>query len=270
MDSRRSCHVHALLLVALCLIPSKIMGFVPRGLQTPTKPSSSTTELYEQQTSDKQGRKPWNVFRFVQQSSRFVTPPFASSSSKQAVQPGQVLWQPGRKQQQLFQWAPLDDVVMGGVSYSTLDNASGLWKGSVTDANSGGFVGIRSTPNVQLDLTKCKGLEWTFQSSSNMPRRLKVVLRDSTDFNGIAWTTSVDIPSNKKGQVTVKVPLNAKSFVPTRFAQIVKDSQTAKGIQKDSVTALQLVYSKFEYEGALNPQFQVGDFDLQILQVKAY
>lgn len=157
---------------------------------------------------------------------------------------------------------------MGGVSYSTLDNASGLWKGSVTDANNGGFVGIRSTPNVQLDMTQCGGLEWTFQTTQSMPRRLKVVLRDSTDFNGIAWTATVNVP-NKPKQVKVKTPLNKQSFVPTMFARIVEDAKD-KGIDKTSITGLQLVYSKFEFEGALNQEFQVGDFDLQLLEVKAY
>ena len=99
-----------------------------------------------------------------------------------------------------------------------------------------------------------------------MPQRLKVVLRDSNDFNGIAWTACVNVPSGKSPkQVTVKVPL--KNLVPSIFAKIVPD---AKEFDKSNVTALQLVYSKFEFEGKLNPKFQVGDFDLQVLQVKAY
>lgn len=246
----------------------------------------SSTKLYEQKSAEKQKQKrtqPWDVFRFVQQSSKFVPLPFASSqsSAKEIVQPGQVLWQPAPDQKsknQLFQFAVLDDVVMGGSSSSTVDNSSGLWKGMVTDANNGGFVGIRSTPNVQFDMTACRGLEWTFAASANMPRRVKVVLRDSTDFNGIAWTTSVDIPAaGKNKQVAVKVPLkksgpfsSTQPLVPTRFAKIVKDDSTKNGIDLSGITCFQLVYSKFEYEGALNPKFQVGDFDLQLLQVKAY
>jgi len=106
-----------------------------------------------------------------------------------------------------------------------------------------------------------------------MPQRLKIVLRDSADFNGIAWTACVNVPnksSSSQQQVQVKVPLNQQSFfVPTIFASIVENAKD-KGIDKSSITALQLVYSKFEFEGALNPQFQVGDFDLQLLQVKTY
>jgi hypothetical protein len=269
-----------------------------RLLSTSSSSSSwSKTRLYQER------RQPWNVFRSFQQSSKFISLPslpFSSPSSPktQTIQPGQVVWQPLTPSYTspgsssggttttplLFQWAPLDDVVMGGVSSSTMDNGSGRWKGFVTDANSGGFVGIRSTPNVQLDVSACRGLEFKFQAATtdnNMPRRIKVVVRDSTDFNGIAWTISVDLPpksnggffnsGNAKAQVvSIQVPLQDKSLIPTRFARIVKDEQGKGGLDKTSVTALQLVYSKFEYEGALNPKFQVGDFELRLLEVKAY
>jgi len=259
------------LAVALCLFSSiaTVSCFAPSPSSN-TRTRSSSSQL----SAATKERQPWDVLRFVQQSSKFVSFPFvpSSSKSKQSVKPGDILWQPASSS---FQWAPLDDVVMGGASKSNLDNASGLWKGSVTDANNGGFVGVRTTPNLKLDLTQCQGLEWTFQTSEKMPKRLKVVLRDSTDFNGIAWTASVDIPNNTFGggkgkQVKVRLPVNRKSLVPTKFASIVKDPSTAGGIDKSGITALQMVYSKFEYEGELNPKFKAGDFDLQLLQVKAY
>jgi Complex I intermediate-associated protein 30 (CIA30) len=264
-----------LLIVAACLAPNSF-GFAPTEQSTTrTTPTELFQSTSEKDTTKEKGRQPWDVIRFVQQSSKFVSLPFVPSGPKKtkSISPGQVIWKPtSSSSDKIFQWAPLDDVVMGGVSRSTVDNASGLWKGTVTDANNGGFVGIRSTPpTLQLDLTRCQGLEITFQTSPNMPQRLKVVLRDSSDFNGIAWTASVNVPTsgNKPRPVKVKVPLNAESFVPTIFAKIVETAKD-KGIDKSSITALQLVYSKFEFEGALNPKFQVGDFDLQILEVKAY
>lgn len=263
--------IHALCMVAL--LTNSAVSFAPTSEATTTQRTRISAGKDTTETSPQ--RQPWDVLRFVQQSSKFVSLPFASSGSKtsQTIQPGQVIWKPSpSKASELFQWAPLDDVVMGGASSSTVDNASGLWKGKVTDANNGGFVGIRSTPpSVKFDMTQCKGLEWTFQTSSNMPRRLKVVLRDSSDFNGIAWTACVNVPggSNKPRQVKVKVPLNKQSFVPTIFASIVENAKD-KGIDKSSITALQLVYSKFEFEGALNPKFEAGDFDVQILEVKTY
>lgn len=246
---------------------NNVSAFQPATVSREKAATKSTTRLYETRT------KSWNPLRFAQQSSKFVKPPFSPPPPKETIRPGQVLWQPTSttSQKNPFQFAPLDDVVMGGVSDSTIDNASGLWKGTVTDESNGGFVGIRSTPNVDLDLSSCKGLEWRFQTSANMPGRLKIVLRDTPDFNGIAWSTSADIPSKtSKREVRVKVPLNPKSLVPTRFAQILKGSETEKGIDKTSVTALQLVYSKFEYEGALNPKFQSGEFELQLLEVRTY
>ncbi|CAB9507300.1 Complex I intermediate-associated protein 30 domain containing protein [Seminavis robusta] len=260
---------NVIFLMAIALMATDTtLGFAPHTQDTKIR----TTKLQQQTTSDKEDatkerRQPWDVLRFVRQSSKFVNLPFTpSKSTSDTIQPGQVIWAPSSKL--FFEWAPLDDVVMGGVSSSKVDNRSGLWKGTVTDANNGGFVGMRSTPpSVKLDLSKCQGLEWTFQTTNNMPQRLKVVLRDSNDFNGIAWTACINVPAskNKQKQVTVKVPL--KNLVPSIFAKIVPD---AKDFDKSSITALQLVFSKFEFEGELNPKFKVGDFDVQVLQVKAY
>ena len=55
-----------------------------------------------------------------------------------------------------FTFAPLDDVVMGGVSSSTFSSATGKWTGIVSESNSGGFIGIRSTPfSNTLDMSEC-------------------------------------------------------------------------------------------------------------------
>ena len=287
-----------------------MMTSTRRTRRTPTHLyAKESTEVKQQQ----QQRQPWNIFRFAQQTSKFVSFPFAltlnnnGNNNQKMIRPGDVLWTPTsttsssqQHEQRFFQWAPLDDVVMGGASYSTMDNGLGLWKGVVTDANNGGFVGIRTTPNVRLDLSPCRGLEFSLECPANndnddddnnnnnnkndiviMPRRLKVVLRDSTDFNGIAWTTTVDVPNNNNNNsnntknntvVKVKVPVNAKSLLPTIFARIVKNERTTSkdGICKTDITGLQLVYSKFELEGELNPQFQQGNFALKLLEVKAY
>lgn len=101
-------------------------------------------------------KQPWNVVRFLNQSSKFVQL-MPSSSKKTVVQKGGVLWTPDDKAQS-FRMAPLDDVVMGGVSASTVSKST--WTGRVTDANNGGFVGIRSTPGFVWDASACRGLEW--------------------------------------------------------------------------------------------------------------
>lgn len=165
---------------------------------------------------------------------------------------------------------------MGGASSSTFDNVSGTWTGQVTDANNGGFIGIRSFPACQWDMSACQGIEFKLRGGK-LGKRFKVVIRDSTDFNGVCWTTSVDIGGglpklfrnamNQDGgetTTTVRIPFDKQ--IPTIFAKTVP----GKSFQKDSVMGVQLAYSKFEYDGDLNPKFEVGDVELQILEIKAY
>jgi hypothetical protein len=152
---------------------------------------------------------------------------------------------------------------MGGASASTFDTSSGIWSGTVTDANSGGFIGLRSSPSLAWNMRTCKGLEWKVKLNSPVKqvRRFKFVLRDSTDFNGITWTTSVDL---KPGVNTVRIDF-AKQ-VPALFARTV----TCKTFQKETVAGVQIAYSKFEYDGALNPKFTLGNIELQLLELRAY
>lgn len=69
---------------------------------------------------------------------------------------------------------------------------------------------------------------------------------------------------NNDGVTTVRIPFNKQ--IPTLFAKTVPD----EAFQKESVVGVQLAYSKFEYDGDLNPKFAVGDVELQILEIKAY
>jgi len=238
--------------LSLVSIASTTSAFASRPSNTK---SSSSTEI---RATSSQERKPWDVFRFARQSSRFISLFPGSNKGVQVVQPGDTLWKPGQ-QQNTFTFAPLDDVVMGGASSSGFDDATGKWTGQVTEANNGGFVGIRSTPNLQLDMSNCKGLELKLRS--NKQKRLKVAVRDNTEFNGITWASSV----NLKNGSAVRVPFATQ--VPTVFAKTVDDSPAFRKVQ---VTAVQLVYSKFEYDGKLNPKFEAGDVDIQIEEIKAY
>lgn len=192
---------------------------------------------------------------------------------------GETLWAPSSAQN-FCSFAPLDDVVMGGASSSTIDNNTGIWKGKVTDANNGGFVGIRSTPfqnGLSLDMSDCKGIEVKVQMGNG--KRFKFVLRDTKEFNGICWTTSFDAgpPGSSKANMigaftankdekstTIRIPFSNQ--VPTIFASTV----SGKKFDAKNVVGLQLAYSKFEFDGKLNPNFELGDFTLRILQIKSY
>ena len=203
-------------------------------------------------------RQPWNIFQFAQQSSRFVNP-FPKKTQERVIEPGDVLWKAGITND--FNFAPLDDVVMGGASSSNFDATTGQWIGKVTDANNGGFIGIRSTPFVNWDMSQCQGIEVQLTTrNKSKGLRIKVVLRDSTEFNGISWTTSTNVGDKSR----VKIPF-AKQ-VPTIFAKTVP----GETFSKENVKGMQFVYSKFEYDGALNSKFSLGDFQLQVEEVRAY
>lgn len=222
-----------------------------------------------------QGLQPtrfWNPFRFLQQSSRFVQFPgsrvsggSSSSTEMVVVKPGDVLYKAGddANAADYFDFAPLDDVVMGGVSQSTFRR--GIWKGTVTDANNGGFIGIRSIPNGKTyDMRACTGFAVSVRLVTGGAKRLrfKFATRDSTDFNGLTWATSVDILANKP--TVWKVPLSKQKA--TRFARVVPNQRFAL----DNLVGVQFVFSKFEYDGDLNPFFALGDVELQIDEIKAY
>mmetsp|Transcript_26123 Transcript_26123/g.38677 ORF Transcript_26123/g.38677 Transcript_26123/m.38677 type:complete len:273 (-) Transcript_26123:435-1253(-) len=209
----------------------------------------------------KNEKVPWDGMRFLQQSSKFFTPPRLfqkKDEGTKVVNPGDTLWEPSSANN-LFSFAPLDDVVMGGASKSNFDNETGNWRGFVTSANNGGFVGIRSTPFSQaLDMKNCNGIELRLKGGNR--KRFKFVVRDSTDFNGVCWTSSFDAPS-----LLNRVRLPFKKQVPTIFARTVPNQVFGS----NNVLGFQVAYSKFEYDGDLNPNFSLGDFSLQIIEIVA-
>ena len=204
-------------------------------LSTSTTSSSSST----------QNREPWDFVRFVRQSSKFVSLPKPPTQPTK-IEPGDELWSPSSSSS--FSWGPLDDVVMGGVSSSTFNNKDGKWSGFVTDKNSGGFIGIRTTPfQKALDMSSCTGIEFTLKGVGN--RQFKAVVRDSKDFNGVCWTGTFggaskwglwsNSDNNGAGKQTkIKIPF--KTLVPTIFAKTVPDQV----LVKDNIVGFQLVYSK--------------------------
>jgi Complex I intermediate-associated protein 30 (CIA30) len=276
-----------------------------------------TTSLTPPEVPNKSmgSRKGWDFVRFLQQSSKFVSiipslPSFmgrnpllgTSDSTSTLINPGQILWVPKMDVTAIkttkgipvssFSFGPLDDVVMGGVSSSTFDNDKGIWSGIVTDTNNGGFIGIRTYPSFQWDMSKCQGIELKLKvPNKHQGKRMKFVLRDTTQFNGICWTTSFDMtptvlsfdlrPSslgfrtksfltsegfNSDGNREISVRLSFDRLVPTLFAKTMKGEK----LRKDSVVAMQLAFSKFEYDGDLNPKFELGELEIQILEISSY
>ena len=120
----------------------------------------------------------------------------------------------------------------------------------------GYFIGIK--------MSNCRGIKIKLTSKSKS--RLKVVVRDSTDFNGIGWTTSVNVGGGGSNNGRTIVSVDFDKQVPTKFAKIVP----GETFEKETVKGLQFVYSKFEYDGGLNPRFKVGTFDVQIEEITAF
>lgn len=225
-------------------------------------------ELARNNVSSRSKTQKWDAVRFLKQSSKFISlNPLKKNGNnlKKIISPNDVVWSATSGNENDFGFFPLDDVVMGGVSKSSFDNDGGIWSGFVDSANNGGFVGVRSSPSFQYDFSKCNGLKIKVEGGQG--KRFKFIVRDSTDFNGVCWTSSFDVPKplfGSRGTTSVQIPFSKQ--VPTIFARTVPDQK----FNKMNVVGAQLAYSKFEYDGELNPNFELGEFELRVVEIVAY
>lgn len=133
--------------------------------------------------------------------------------------------------------------------------------GYVTSENNGGFVGIRTKPFAPpLDMAACRGVTLKLKGDG---KRLKCILRDSAEWNGIAWSYSFD---TKNGQFSsIKIPFT--KLTPTKFAKTVSG---LGAFNSQTVNAIQLTLSKFEYDGGLNKSFKDGPFNIEIDEIRTF
>ncbi|MDJ0796979.1 MAG: CIA30 family protein [Calothrix sp. MO_167.B12] len=160
-------------------------------------------------------------------------------------------------------WGALDDVVMGGVSESNIRLISdgALFAGNVSTANSGGFASIRTknfSPN--LDLSNYEGIDLRVKGDG---KRYKFFVRAESKWDGIGYSYSFDTVPNI--WITVRIPF--ADLIPVFRAKTVKDCPP---VDTSNICSFQLMLSKFEYDGELNPRFSPGNFNLQIESIKAY
>ncbi|MEB3211162.1 MAG: CIA30 family protein [Leptolyngbyaceae bacterium] len=160
-------------------------------------------------------------------------------------------------------WGAVDDVVMGGVSQSGLTNTAegALFSGVVSTNNSGGFASVR-TRNFEppLNLQGYTGIELRVRGDGN---RYKFILRDETRWDGVGYSHSFDTEADT--WTTVQIPFT--DFVPVFRARTVSDGQQ---VDPSQLRAFQVMLSKFEYDGNLNPTFEPGEFQLLIETIRAY
>lgn len=167
-------------------------------------------------------------------------------------------------------WGALDDVVMGGVSQSSFEidpkgsengGPTGLFKGIVSTANNGGFTSIRTKNfDVAENLSAYDGLELRLKGDG---RRYKLIVRTSRDWDTVGYTVGFD--TVKDQWQSVQLPFS--SLRPIFRAKTVADAQP---FDPSQIISLQLMFSKFEYDGKLNPTFVEGPFELPVSSIRAY
>jgi hypothetical protein len=215
----------------------------------------------------------WDAGRFLQTLAFFETLPvvswlqkmvFGSTPPPPPPASAGVLFDFTQPQPGLGQtWGALDDVVMGGVSASgfAIEGQTAVFRGNVSTANSGGFASVR-TRNFEppLDLSAYSGLELHLRGDG---QRYKFLIRDQDTWDSLAYAYSFDTVANQ--WIAVRIPFNLMSAV---FR--AKTVSNPPPLNTRQTRSLQLMLSKFEYNGALNPHFQAGEFRLEIRAIAGY
>jgi uncharacterized protein YbjT (DUF2867 family) len=160
-------------------------------------------------------------------------------------------------------WGAVDDVVMGGVSESKLQlrNNRAVFGGLVSTDNNGGFASVR-TRNFEppLDLSEYEGIKIRLQGDG---KRYKFITRCEGKWDGVGYCYSFDTIYNYTQ--TISIPF--RDLIPVFRAKTVPSQGY---FDSSKVYSMQLMLSKFEYDGALNPKFEAGFFGLEIESIAAY
>lgn len=160
-------------------------------------------------------------------------------------------------------WGAVDDVVMGGVSASGLSLQKGFarFAGNVSTANSGGFASVRSRNfEPAFDLSDWQGMRLILRGDG---QRYKVILRNSDNWDSLAYCLSVDTEADQ--WLGVDIP-----FAAMQATFRARTQSTAPPLDPRSICSFQLMLSKFEYDGAKNPHFRPGTFALDLHTIGTY
>lgn len=159
-------------------------------------------------------------------------------------------------------WGSLDDGVMGGVSTSQVQWQHGLrFVGQVSTANSGGFASIR-TRNLEpaLNVSQWQGTVLYVRGDG---QRYKWILRDNAGWDSLAYCSSFNTEADRL--TVVRTPF--LDMVATRRARTMS---AAAPLNPAQIYSMQLMLSKFEYDGELNPAFEPGAFGVTVEQLGVY
>ena len=220
-------------------------------------------------------RQPWDFRRFLKTLNYFrvipfigtinwFAPPVAPMTQFNASAVSPILFDFRNRQLDLREiWGSVDDVVMGGVSESQISAASdaAIFSGVVSTENSGGFASVRTRNfSPPLDLSSYAGIDLRVKGDG---QRYKFLIRTTQSWDGLAYSYAFD--TQPQQWLTVRIPF--QELNPVFRAKTVSD---APPFRIEQVVSFQLMLSKFEYDGALNPSFQPGTFQLQVETIAAY
>ncbi|MDJ0577402.1 MAG: CIA30 family protein [Xenococcaceae cyanobacterium MO_234.B1] len=160
-------------------------------------------------------------------------------------------------------WGAVDDVVMGGVSESQIQliNNRAVFLGNVSTKNNGGFASVR-TRNFYpvMNLGDYEGIELKVKGDG---KRYKFITRCEGTWDGIGYCYSFDTVKDDYQIIRIRFA----DLIPVFRAKTVAD---ADSFNSNQVYSMQLMLSKFEYDGKLNPYFEPGIFRLEVEYIKAY
>ena len=160
-------------------------------------------------------------------------------------------------------WGAVDDVVMGGVSQSQirLGDERAVFTGIVSTENNGGFASVRTRNfSPPMDLSSYEGIELKVKGDG---KRYKFIIRCEGKWDGVGYCYSFDTIHDYP--TTVRIPF--KDLIPVFRAKTVSE---ADQLDSARIYSMQLMLSKFEYDGELNPKFEPGSFKLEVEYIKAY
>lgn len=161
------------------------------------------------------------------------------------------------------QWGAVDDVVMGGVSKSNVRVNDGklVFGGFVSTDNSGGFASARTVDfSTPIDLRGYDGISFRCKGDG---QSYKMILRCEQKWDGIGHCFT--FPTKANEWTEVRIPFD--QCIPVFRAKTVKDGTS---IDPSKIFAFQIMLSKFEYDGNLNPNFNAGPFELMFDSIRAY
>lgn len=198
---------------------------------------------------------------------------------------------PARAAADAARWAPLDDVIMGGSSNSTLravgadadsgSNGAGhgscaLFAGTLRVANRGGFAQARARLEPTLNLNGYDGLALTVRGDG---RDYKVNLKngDTPEITFQAQFSTTAAPASTTGPAGAdrwhRVTLPWADFLPVRRGRLLYgDGGATYGRTLDTtvLSSVAVLCSKLSAGGLPSPSFQPGPFSLALRSITAY